>query len=118
MTASADFGWAPKALPWFCLLLVELGAARAFTASAERLPVPIYDTSLPVRPSTRACDEMDKRVDMNVLVALQTDQLLYLQASLCPANTTGSAEPEAILDGRTETDTPMMPAVGQTPLDP
>ena len=84
MTDSASYRWARKALPWFCLLLVQLGAVHALEASAARMPVPMYEASAS-GSADGGCVDMDERVDVNVLVAMQTDQLQYLQASLCPS---------------------------------
>jgi hypothetical protein len=100
MTAAGEYGWARKALPWICLLLVELGAARGLQASAETMPLPIYTVSTS-STTPGACADMGRRVDMNVLVAMDSEQLEYLEASLCSSDTSVGLQSEGvILDGR------------------
>ena len=76
MTAEGEQSLRRKTLPWLLFVLMQLAAARAFAASADR----IAGAAIP----EPACVDMQLVVAPNVLAAMTTPELEHLQASLCP----------------------------------
>ena len=87
MTDRECSGWGRKALPWLCLLVVQVGVARGVEGWAERLPFTSFQAATPLAQQD-TCVDMGLRVDMNVLVSMTTEELDYLQAMLCPSRPT------------------------------
>jgi len=87
MLASERYGWGRKALAWLCLFILQLGLASGMEAAAEKMPFTSEVASASVEEHP-PCVVMERRVDMNVLATMTTEQLEYLQASLCPSGGT------------------------------
>ena len=64
----------PRAVLWLCLLLTVLAVTLALQLAVEK-----------VTTVEAQCVDMERVIDSNVLVSMKTEELDYLQATLCPS---------------------------------